>query len=76
MGQYRIFIQAHFQIGFLIKAIKYQIEISIPFVAIIIGTTKDAYGYYIFGYSFLDNATTKGDWFGSNADAEESRERE
>ncbi len=52
MGQYKVFIATNWQIGLLISWDSYSIQVSIPFVRIIIGLEKYAKGYYIFGKSF------------------------
>lgn len=52
MGQYRFSVYAHWQIGFLIKADKYSIDINLPFISMHIGLLKHAKGVYIFGKEF------------------------
>lgn len=47
MGQYRLEILFMLGLGFYITVTKQEVQITIPFIAFCIGTTKHARGYNI-----------------------------
>jgi len=59
MGQYRLSFYLKWQIGLLVKYKAYAIVIKAPFFDIIFATTKDAHGFYIFGWSNETPQTNK-----------------
>ena len=49
VGQYRLEILFVLGLGFYITITKQEVQITVPFIAFCIGTTKHARGYNIFG---------------------------
>lgn len=52
MGQYRFSMYVHWQLGLMIRADRYSIDIELPFITMHIGLLSHAKGVDIFGKEF------------------------
>ena len=51
MGQYRVSIYSHLQLGFMVSINREEIIVRVPFATVHIAITKYASGFFVFGWT-------------------------